>query len=979
MVSGAVRTTGQQWRATSRAVPKLAGRREEIAALEDELRQAQEGNFRVVLLLGEAGVGKSRLGRELLARHAEVTGLVAQAFPLAASAAFGLWTDALDPFLQPLSDGEVLELCGGLLDDLASLFHRVALVRGAVPDRDPPLPRLLQGLARLLTNILRRTPLVVLLDDVHYADASSWETLRYFARHLDDAPLLVIATSRPAELATHDVAVPVLFDLDQDTLLSRTEIGPLGRSALSELTEAVIERPAPRALVDWIAERSQGNPLFAIGLLRALLQEGGDLSAPHLRRLPEGLTERVTSELRRFDAAPQGLLELLAVVGRPVPLSDLSAMMGTALEHVGAVLAELVEARIVVEVQRGGEVGYVLQHPLVRDVIYEATNGARRRVLHRQAARCLLREGHLAEAALHFARSADRGDSEAVQVLLDAMRQAERREAYREALELQAELVELLPSGDERWREVLEAMYARAEWLIDHRAETDAPVAVKALRAIDDLLDGSSDHARRAIVNFRLANFLAWGMGELEQANAACREAHELFVRSGDQRQVLLAARELAWIKGLRGDLLGMGADARAVVQAADAAGDRFVAMQGLSAISYSANFCGQLAEAEAVLRRAAAIARQDDKDYRLTVVLGGLAAGLALQGRVAETAALFEEAKSANPAYRDSILVELEALVGWIAGDFPGSLAAAHEVIAWLPKVNARRRVPGMVSGALSATEAGDSLEAERLLARARAILAGRDWSFHLPMTRWAESVLAWHVRDASECVTLLVPAVARVLEMQTLPLAALPLFDLAEAAADAGDAAAAAHAEEHLRTVAEFIRLPVYWGLAAAGSAWARLAAGDTEQAARSAQRAIELLSGTGWTGHVARSHYLLGRSLAASARVEAVAALERAAALHERCGSKWRRDRSLEALRRLGAAGRRAVAVALGPASLTRREHEVARLAATGMTAREIAQALFVGKRTVETHLASIYAKLGVDSKLQLVRRAAELGLS
>ena len=107
--------------------------------------------------------------------------------------------------------------------------------------------------------------------------------------------------------------------------------------------------------------------------------------------------------------------------------------------------------------------------------------------------------------------------------------------------------------------------------------------------------------------------------------------------------------------------------------------------------------------------------------------------------------------------------------------------------------------------------------------------------------------------------------------------------------------------------------------------------------------------------------------------------MAALERAAAILEQCGSTWRRDRCLEALRRLGSAGRRAAAAALGPGSLTRREREVARLAATGMSAKEIAQSLFVGKRTVESHLASVYAKLGVDSKLQLVRRAAELGLS
>src|SRR4029450_9876290 len=97
--------------------PELVGRREELAALEEEFSRTEAGELRVVLLLGEAGVGKSRLARELLSRHGEVAGLVAQAYPLAASAAFGLWTEAVDPFLRPLSDAEVVELCGGLLDD----------------------------------------------------------------------------------------------------------------------------------------------------------------------------------------------------------------------------------------------------------------------------------------------------------------------------------------------------------------------------------------------------------------------------------------------------------------------------------------------------------------------------------------------------------------------------------------------------------------------------------------------------------------------------------------------------------------------------------------------------------------------------------------------------------------------------------------------------------------------------------------------
>ena len=331
-------------RRSRRLSPELVGRREELAALEDELGRAGAGEFRLVLLLGDAGVGKSRLARELLARHREVTGLAAQAYPLAASAAFGLWTEAVDPFLRSLSDEQVVELCGGLLDDLATLFHRVALVRGSVPERDPSLPRLLHGLAGLLGNVARRRPLVVAArrraprGRVVVAGAALFRappstTPGCSCSRRADLPSWLVTTSPPRCCSS-----------STRTRSCRACRSPRSaRPGVSELAEAVIERPPPRALVDWLVERSQGNPLFAIGLLRALLDERGDLADPHLRRLPEGLTERVTSQLRRFDAAPRGLLERLAVVGRPVSLGDLTALTSSSLEDVEPMLAELVD------------------------------------------------------------------------------------------------------------------------------------------------------------------------------------------------------------------------------------------------------------------------------------------------------------------------------------------------------------------------------------------------------------------------------------------------------------------------------------------------------------------------------------------------------------------------------------------------------------------------------------------------------------
>jgi DNA-binding CsgD family transcriptional regulator len=118
------------------------------------------------------------------------------------------------------------------------------------------------------------------------------------------------------------------------------------------------------------------------------------------------------------------------------------------------------------------------------------------------------------------------------------------------------------------------------------------------------------------------------------------------------------------------------------------------------------------------------------------------------------------------------------------------------------------------------------------------------------------------------------------------------------------------------------------------------------------------------------------LFGRSLSTVDREKALEAYREAVEVFEACQAVLRADQSREALRQLGSPGRRAVAASLGPASLTNREREVARLAAEGLTAREIGERLFISERTVTTHLTNVYAKLGVESKLDLVRRAPQL---
>jgi DNA-binding CsgD family transcriptional regulator len=156
------------------------------------------------------------------------------------------------------------------------------------------------------------------------------------------------------------------------------------------------------------------------------------------------------------------------------------------------------------------------------------------------------------------------------------------------------------------------------------------------------------------------------------------------------------------------------------------------------------------------------------------------------------------------------------------------------------------------------------------------------------------------------------------------------------------------------------------------------AALSRRDGEQAAVILEPVASTFAAVGWRLFEGRARALLGHALVGNDRSGAIASLEAAADCFDRCGAAVRRDRALDALGRLGPKGRRTRTAIAGPDSLTRREREVARLAAEGRPAKEIGEQLFIGERTVETHLANVYAKLGVNSRVELVRLAAQLDL-
>ena len=948
------------------------------------LALVRTGAFRVVLVTGEPGIGKSRLVNELAERQRDSAVVVgSRGFELGMTYSLALWVEAFERLLSSAPAAVVRRLCGSSVRDLALVLRSARRALGSGPGkpdgeldhepvREPDPQRLLRALTELLDNLSADGPVIVVLDDVHNADASSWQALYHMARRLPDRPVLVLATARTADLARHPVAGPVLAGLEQDDALVRLGLQALSDESVAALTRAVLGGgDVPPALVSWLVGRSQGYPLFVVGLLRALLEKGADLAQPRLARVPESLAGRVAVLVGRLDPADRELLEVLAVIGGRVDLADLARVLGRPPDWLGAPLERLARSRLVGEYEAGRRLSYEIAHPLVQDAVYESIGGARRRTFHRLVGRALAGVGNFGAAAPHFLRSADSGDPEMVDTLVRAVRQAEERNLYQETLPLLAALLDVLDPDDQRWLDVLEAM---TWWVIDHLVEDGAATAIAVMRRIEQQLAASGDRLLEGMVQFRLASFLAIGADQPAQAAAACQRAQELFAAGDHDDLALLALNELGWIRYCAGDLPGHRALAQDVLEKAEKRGDRMALIQSLGALGVVAALQGRFGEADGHLRRSTDLAREADKRYRYVwnLTMWGLAQGLA--GRLAASRTTFERARQ-HPEANHAMTAEISAQCDWLSGRLDDVVRRVSASAARRPLAGSRRRAWAAAFAARAAAERGQPDAAARLLALASATYDDRPddvpgWSSWLP---WAAGAMAALAGDPVAGHDLLDHAAGRLRAMDAVAFEAVVLVDATEAAVTAGRADAAVAHSRRLAELSRTIEGEMVGPLAQLARAHALLATGNAAVAVTAAE-AADALDRLGCRLFGAMAAEVAG--IAATSRSAAIDMLARAADAYDGCGAVVRRDRVAKRLAGLGYRGRLAAVAGRGPAALTPRELDVARLAARGLTAAEIGRQLFIGTRTVETHLAHACAKLGCRRKRELVRFTGEL---
>jgi DNA-binding CsgD family transcriptional regulator/tetratricopeptide (TPR) repeat protein len=991
--------------------PELIGRERELEELAEALERARAGVAGTAFVTGEAGVGKTRLVREFAER---ATGegarvLIGECLALAeGELPFAPLVGALRPLIRELPPGELEaihghEELGRLLPELGDV-REMRIAGGSALAETLAQSRLFEVMLGVLSHLGQEAPVVLVVEDLHWADRSTRDFISFLIRNARDALLLLVCTYRSDELHRRHPLRPFLAEEERRERVERVELAPLTRDEVGALAGAILGEPAGEALVDDLFRRSDGNPFYAEELLEASTTG---------RTIPATLRDTLIVRIEALSGPARGMLRLAAAAGQRVShrlLSQVSELRGAELDDA---LRECVARNVLL--QEGDS--FAFRHALVREAVYSDLLPGERSKFHAALAEALTADPSLgestgsaavAELAYHWWEA--RRLPEALSAAVAAGVAAERAYAFAEAqrhLEHALEIWDDVEDAEERAGQDRAALLGRAA---ENANLSDySPRSVALAREAVELIDAEAEPVRAALQRERLGRYL-WVSGFVEESLHAYHQAVDLMPAdppSPELARVLAARGQILMLRGHPRESREL---CRRAIEVARSVGARAEEGHALNTLGADTSMLGDRREGIECLTEAKRIAEELEWIDEIGRCYVNLSEEIAWDGRLSEAVDLALVGVEAMQrlgagAYVRYLETETAGRLGWM-----GRLAEAERLTR-----NVRRSAPrGMNAAILGGVEAelalarGDLEAAEESLRQARDGLgATRDSMFFGPVAG-LEVELAVVGGRPEEAVRRFEEALAEVAgEEYEFSVARLyargtrAYADLAERARALGDGGAlaaakegAARALERFEALLDPARYPEGSAVAMA-FAYAAVARGealrgegrpDPEPFAEAAgrldelsmtlehiyaeRREAEVLAGDG--GDRERAAALIASAATAAESAGATGPLEEIRSLARRMrlplpaagegvGAGSRPDGAVE---RFG---------------LTGRELEVLALVADGRTNREIGEALFIAEKTASVHVSRILGKLEVRSRVEAATAAHRLGLA
>ena len=942
--------------------PVLVGRDNFLTLAKRRLAGAATGAGGLLFVAGEAGVGKTRL-LGAIAGHAHASG-----FAVVRAAAFPGDVQSFAGLLLDLASGLMPAREPALSDLGRSLTSRVRAVSADAGDAHHRRRLLVQDLADLLVTVEPGTPVLIILEDLHWADELSLDVLGHLAGRLAARPMLVAGAYRSDELYPALPMRELRARLLGQRLAEEFRLPRLGLDQTAAMTSALLGRPAPAQVVAAIHDRSDGIPLHVEELLAAIDEDAltpQSGAAVQAAAVPDTLGDAVLSRARHLTTLTREVASAAAVIGRSFDFDLLTVVTGAGSDEVAGALRELQDAYLVLP--GADAVSFDFRHALIRDTLYLDTDLPLRRRLHERVARAAVERGYRgAFISAHFEQAGCPGL--AYEHAVAAAREATAISAHGEALELYQRAVRNLPAQ-------LPALDRAALFaaLGDEAAATDDnTAAAEAYRTAHELATGAGDVRAAAAMAPRMAavaHLLGVGLdARIDTLQTALDDLDGLDGVAGTDRERarLHSAMAAAYLLDDRLDeAITHGELSRAESQRI---GDDETALNTAATLGSVLVFAGRMDEGWQLLEDAIARARSTQQEAEA-------ARGYRMIGSSA------------------SELMEYDRAERWLID----GIGYAEQVELW----NHRHYMASHLAHVQWATGQWDAATQ----AAQHALADGRGGITTRITAQYVLGFLAMGRGEWSVADTLLREALAKGEQMAELQRLSPPLWGLAEAARCQGDYGTTLMLCERGFQASADVTGAAYLFPYLLTGVRAYLARGDIDAAESWSDRVGAVLTARAVPGTLPAIDH--GRGLILLARGEVSAAHQ----VLESAGEAWRARRRFwegvwarldlaaaatkarrpgeaamlvdEAHNITATAGATTVVDAADrltqsygrgrPADpwhpLSEREFEVAQLVAAGLTNRQIAERLVLASKTISAHITHILTKLGAARRAEI----------
>jgi len=604
-----------------------------MQVLREAADRAIQGEGGVVFLYGEAGIGKTRLARELGAyarsRGMQVlSGRCPALFRMDGVPPYVLWEEVIKDYLEVCTPEQLFRVIGSYPIEVSKLVPELKQKLKTFPQSFPLSPehsrdRLFEAVTQFITNISKEAPLLVILDDLQWTDQSSLLLMHYLARGAYKETLLILGAYRDTYVDKKHPLSPVLKELNRERLLQSVPMKRLSFDDVSEMTKRILEQDnVSREFCKLVYEKTRGNPFFVEEVLKSLKEEEviyrekNKWKVKEVSKIefPETVKDVIKARISRLDDESQRVLTMASFVGKDFTFEALRGVTGVEEDELLEIMEKMLKTGLIKETVVRGEDVYSFVDIIVRDVVYEEVSRLRCKRLHNVVGIALEKvyaekiDEHFGELAYHFLESGDK--DEALGYFLNAAEKAQKVYAHDEAFSYLQHAFELLEEKEGNLEEkvrVIERL-GDLEWRM---GEIDA--GLKYLNKSLTIWNQLGDMRNSARLHIKMASGLWMWSSDKEKASQQHRLALEILEKEPESVELASLYEDIAhmlWRTGESAKALLWGQKA---FELAERLGDREVLARCYNDLGVLSLKSGEFEEATEYFERGLRIALEND------------------------------------------------------------------------------------------------------------------------------------------------------------------------------------------------------------------------------------------------------------------------------------------------------------------------------------------------------------------------------